>query len=48
MMKELVIVGCYTSEVGATEDLKTNIFPGYYDGDVPYEEIGRPWSGAAS
>lgn len=48
MLKELVIVGYYTSEVGATQELKTNAVPGYYDGDVPYEEIGRAWSGAAS
>lgn len=48
MMKELTIVGYYTSEIGATQELKTNVVPGYYDGDVPYEEIGRTWSGAAS
>lgn len=48
MMKELVIVGYYTSEVGATQELRTNVVPGYYDGDVPYEKIGRAWSGAAS
>jgi hypothetical protein len=48
MMKELVIVGYYTSEIGATQELKTNIVPGYHDGDVPYEKIGRAWSGAAS
>ena len=48
MMKELVIIGYYTSEVGATEELRTNIAPGYYDGDVPYEEVGRAWSGAGS
>ena len=48
MLKELVIVGYYTSEIGATQELKTNIVPGYYDGDVPYEEVGRAWSGAAS
>lgn len=47
-LKELVIVGYYTSEVGATQELQTNIVPGYYDGDVPYEEVGRAWSGAAS
>ena len=46
MMKELVIIGYYTSEVGATEELQTNIAPGYYDGDVPYKEVGRAWSGA--
>jgi len=48
MMKELVIVGYYTSEVGATQELKTNVVPGYYDGDVPYEEVGRAWSGAGT
>lgn len=44
MMKELTIVGYYTSEVGARQELKTNIVPGRYDGDVPYEEIGRAWA----
>lgn len=44
MMKELVIVGYYTSEIGATQELKTNMAPGRYDGDVPYEEIGRAWA----
>lgn len=48
MLKELVIVGYYTSEVGATQELQTNIVPGTYDGDVPYEEIGRAWSGAGT
>jgi hypothetical protein len=48
MMKELVIVGYYTSEIGASQELKTNAVPGYYDGDVPYKEVGRAWSGAAS
>lgn len=46
--KELVIIGYYTSEVGATQELKTSMVPGYYDGDVPYEEIGRAWSGAGT
>ena len=44
MMKELVVVGYYTSEIGASQELKINIVPGYYDGDVPYEEIGRTWA----
>lgn len=47
-LKELVIIGYYTSEVGASQELKTNAVPGYYDGNVPYEKIGRAWSGAAS
>jgi len=44
MMKELAIVGYYTSEVGATQELKTNLVPGSYDGDVDYEEVGRAWA----
>lgn len=44
MMKELTIVGYYTSEIGATQELKTNRVPGRYEGDVPYEEIGRSWA----
>ena len=47
-LKELVIVGYYTSEVGATQELRTSIVPGQYDGAVPYEEIWRTWSGAGS
>jgi len=46
-LKELVVVGYYTSEVGATQELRTNIIPGRYDGDVPYSEVGKSWSGAA-
>lgn len=44
MMKELTLVGYYTSEIGASQELKTNIVPGHYDGDVPYDEIGRAWA----
>lgn len=44
MMKELTLVGYYTSEIGASQELKTNVVPGRYDGDVPYDEIGRAWA----
>jgi len=44
MLKELVIIGYYTSEIGATEELKTKRVPGYYDGDVPYDKVGRAWA----
>ena len=43
MLKELVLAGYYNSEIGATQELKYNVVPGYYDGDVPFEEIGRAW-----
>lgn len=42
--KELTLIGYYTSEVGASEELKINIIPGRYDGCVPYKEVGRAWS----
>jgi hypothetical protein len=45
IMKELVIVGYYTSEIGASQELKINLVPGRYDGDVPFDEIGRAWAG---
>ncbi|WP_022836355.1 gluconate 2-dehydrogenase subunit 3 family protein [Salisaeta longa] len=44
MFKELTLVGYYTSEVGATQELRLNIVPGYYDGNVPFADIGRAWS----
>ena len=43
MMKELTVTGYYTSEVGATEELRVNPM-GVYRGDVPYAEVGRAWA----
>ncbi|MGI9181194.1 MAG: gluconate 2-dehydrogenase subunit 3 family protein [Longimicrobiaceae bacterium] len=40
-MKELTIVGYYTSEVGATQELRHEPTPGRYEGCVPFNEIGR-------
>lgn len=47
MMKELTLFGYYTSEVGATRELKYQPVPGRYDGDVPYpsDDVNRAWSG---
>lgn len=43
VMKGLTLFGYYTSEVGATQELR--VMPmGEYRGDVPYEEIGRAWA----
>ncbi|MPY88264.1 MAG: gluconate 2-dehydrogenase subunit 3 family protein [Luteitalea sp.] len=41
--KELVLVGYYTSEVGATEELRVNPM-GPWRADIPYAEVGRAWS----
>lgn len=43
-LKELTLVGYYTSEVGATQELKYAHVTGYYDGNVPYARIGRAYS----
>lgn len=44
MMKELTLTGYYTSEVGATKELKYDAVMGRYDACVPYEQIGRSWA----
>jgi gluconate 2-dehydrogenase gamma chain len=43
-MKELTIVGYYTSEVGATVELRHEAVPGRFEGCVPFTEIGRAWA----
>lgn len=43
-LKELTVVGYYTSEIGASQELLYVHVAGRYDGDVPYEEIGRAFS----
>jgi gluconate 2-dehydrogenase gamma chain len=43
MLKELTLVGYYTSEVGATQELRVNPM-GVYRADLPYAEIGRAWA----
>ena len=42
-MKELTLVGYYTSQVGATQELR--VMPmGPYLADVPYAQVGRAWA----
>lgn len=43
-MKELTLVGYYTSEPGATQELKYAAVPGRYEGCVPFSRIGRTWA----
>lgn len=43
-LKEWTLVGYYTSEVGATQELQWLAVPGRYDGDVPLGEVGRTWA----
>lgn len=43
-LKEWTLVGYYTSETGATEELRWMAVPGRWDADVPVEEVGRTWA----
>jgi hypothetical protein len=43
-MKELTLVGYYTSEPGATKELRYEATPARYDACVPLAKIGRAWS----
>lgn len=44
VLKDLTLVGYYTSEIGATQELRYLHVAGYYDGDVPLATIGRAYS----
>ena len=43
-LKELVVVGYYTSEIGATQELRYEAMPMEYKGDIPLAEVGRSWA----
>jgi gluconate 2-dehydrogenase gamma chain len=43
-MKELTLVGYYTSEIGATRELRHAAVPGRFEGCVPLSAIGRTWA----
>lgn len=44
VMKELTLLGYYTSEAGATRELRYARIPGRFDGCVPFATVGRAWS----
>jgi len=43
-LKELTLVGYYTSEIGATRELRHVAVPGRFEGCVPLTKIGRTWA----
>lgn len=43
-MKELTVLGYYTSQPGATKELRYVQVPGRYDGCVPFPKDGRAWA----
>ena len=42
--KELVLVGYFSSQIGAEEELRYEQYPGPYQGCVPFEKVGRTWA----
>ena len=44
MMKELTLLGYFTSEIGATKALRYVAVPGHYDGCVPYKKGDKAWA----
>ncbi len=44
MMKELTLLGFFTSEPGATQVLQYDPVPGAYHGCVPLAEVGKTWA----
>ncbi len=44
MMKELTLIGFFTSEIGATKVLRYVAVPGKYDGCVSYKKGDRAWA----
>jgi hypothetical protein len=44
MMKELTLLGYFTSKEGATMALRYKAVPGRYDGNVPYKKGDKAWA----
>jgi gluconate 2-dehydrogenase gamma chain len=44
VMKELTVIGFFTSEPGATQVLQYKAVPGAYKGCIPLAEVGKTWA----
>lgn len=44
MMKQLTLMGFFTSKTGMTETLRHNPVPGKYDGSFPYAKGDKAWA----
>lgn len=44
MVKQLTLLGFFTSEAGATKALRYVMVPGKYDGNLPYKKGDRAWA----
>ena len=47
MMKELSLLGYFTSEIGATQALRYVESPGRYDPCIPYKPGEKEWASHA-
>ena len=43
-MKELTLVGYYTSEIGITQELKYFVATDNYEGCIEFDSVGGVWS----
>lgn len=43
-LKELTLAGYYTSEIGATQELRWSPNHGSYQADIPFSDVGRAWA----
>lgn len=43
-VKRLTLLGYYTSEPGATQELRYEAVPGRYEGCLPFADVGRSWA----
>lgn len=43
-LKSLTLFAYYTSEAGATRELRHVMVPGAFKGDVPFAKVGRRWA----
>jgi hypothetical protein len=43
MMKELTVLGYFSSQIGCTQAVKYVEVPGSYNGDFPYKKGDRAW-----
>ena len=44
MMKQLTLLGYFSSEIGATQALRYVAIPGKYEGCVPYKKGDKAWA----
>lgn len=44
MMKQLTLLGYFTSKIGCTQALRYEAVPGRYEGSVPYQKGDKAWA----